>query len=105
MNIEYIAQLAIPQELRIRQANGYNHEYKDFELKGNETITLKYSRNEVFFLVEADEGIVISSRNGDYAPGRQGLTEQEHKHEGKILLENKKPTARRLQFVRLSVEV
>ena len=100
---EVFALQYIPQRVRERGYQQYRLEFQDLQLSANEEREVT-AYNELWLLLEADEGIMIQSDYGRYEAHGGQLPENVHEHADNILIRNVAREAQRVTFIQVILQ-
>ena len=93
----------IPQRVRERGYDRYRLEFQSLQLApGEEREITAY--NELWLLLEADEGIIIRSDYGLYSVRDEQAPENVHEHADQILIRNASHLVQRVQFIQVVLQ-
>lgn len=97
---EEVAIRYIPQRVSERGFSKHRLVYQDLNLKPRDFLKLA-AFNEIWFVLDAEEGILIRSDFGVYNYGDRGLTENTHEHGDDIFIENISNEVRKVKFIQV----
>ena len=92
-----------PQRVREKGFSRYRLIFQDLNLKGKQRLELA-AYNEIWFLLEAECGISISSDYGKYNYNDRNLTGNVHEHADWIVIRNHSDKAQKVKFVQVILE-
>lgn len=89
-----------PQRVQERGFQTYRMVFQDLNLEPKQKIQLA-AYNEIWFLIEADSGISISSDFGEYDYTNSKLSENIHEHADRIEIRNQSESPRKVKFIQI----
>ena len=89
-----------PQRVAERGFKTYRMVFQDLNLEPDQTIQLA-AYNEIWFLIEAESGISISSDFGEYDYNNPKLSENIHEHADSIEVKNQSGHVRKVKFIQV----
>lgn len=92
-----------PRRVRERGFSRYRLVFQDLNLKKRQHIELA-AYNEIWFLVEADSGICVSSDYGEYNYRNKNLSENIHEHADWIIIKNTVNEPQKVRFIQVILE-
>lgn len=100
---EVFAMHYIPQRVRERGYDRYRLEFQDLQLAPSEEREIT-AYNELWLLLEAEEGITIRSDYGHYNVRDGQLPENVHEHADRILVRNASYVVQWVQFIQVVLQ-
>lgn len=97
---EEVAIRYIPQRVSERGFSKHRLVYQDLNLKAKDFLKLA-AFNEIWFVLEVEEGISIRSDFGVYNYEDRELTENVHEHGDDIIIENTSNQVRKVKFIQV----
>ncbi len=89
-----------PQRVQERGFETYRLVFQDLNLEPKQELQLA-AYNEIWFLIEADSGISISSDYGEYDYNNPKLSENIHEHADWIEVKNQSDESKKVKFVQV----
>ncbi|PTB98003.1 hypothetical protein C9994_00150 [Marivirga lumbricoides] len=90
----------LPQRVEERGFRKHRMIFQDLNLQARQEIILS-AYNEIWFLLEAQEGISISSDLGEYDDNNPLLSENMHEHADAIIIRNNSNERRKVKFIQV----
>lgn len=88
----------LPQRVEERGFQKHRMIFQDLNLEPNQQIELA-AYNEIWFLIDAEDGIAISSDLGEYDYSNSALSENIHEHADAITVKNTADVSRKVKFI------
>jgi hypothetical protein len=94
----------IPHRIRELGYASYHFRYRDLLVEAGATRTIE-AYNQLYFLVEDPEGVLVDSDYGIYdTTGTNGIgTDNTHQHKGLITISNPGAIARQVKFIQVII--
>lgn len=89
-----------PQRVQERGFQTYRMVFQDLNLEPKQEIQLA-AYNEIWFLIEAESGISISSDFGEYDYNNPKLSENIHEHADHIEIKNQSDELKKVKFIQI----
>ena len=89
-----------PQRVTERGFKTYRMVFQDMNLEPDQVIQLA-AYNEIWFLIEAESGISISSDFGEYDYNNPKLSENIHEHADRMEVKNQSDQVRKVKFIQV----
>ncbi|MEM9388845.1 MAG: hypothetical protein AAGA02_00140 [Bacteroidota bacterium] len=90
----------LPQRVQERGFQKHRMIFQDLNLEPNQQIELA-AYNEIWFLIDVEVGISISSDLGEYDYSNPALSENIHEHADAIIIKNNAETKRKVKFIQV----
>ena len=97
---EELAIRYMPQRVEERGFRNYRMVFQDLNLEPNQQIELA-AYNEIWFLLNVEDGVSISSDLGEYDYTNPSLSENIHEHADSIMISNKSSQQRKVRFLQV----
>lgn len=88
----------LPQRVQERGFQKHRIIFQDLNLEPNQHIELA-AYNEIWFLIEVENGIAVSSDLGEYDYNNPALSENIHEHADAITITNTADIPRKVKFI------
>ena len=92
-----------PGRVRERGFSKYRLVFQDLNLKVDQQVELA-AYNEIWFVLEADMGVTISSDYGEYDYSNNNLSENIHEHADRIIIKNTALEPQKVRFIQVILE-
>lgn len=92
-----------PRRVRERGFSKYRLVFQDLNVKTGQQIELA-AYNEIWFVLEADIGIAISSDYGEYDYSNEKLSENIHEHADRIMIKNSSDMPQKVKFIQVILQ-
>ena len=93
-----------PRRVREKGFSNYRLIFQDLNLKPGQQVELA-AYNEIWFLIEADTGIRVSSDYGEYDYNNENLSANEYEHADKITIINgSDEQVRKVKFIQVILQ-
>ena len=93
----------IPQRVQERGYTRYRMEFQDLQLASGEERAVN-AYNELWLLLQADEGITIRSDYGRYDAQSEGLSENVYEHADQIEITNTAEVSQKVRFIQVVLQ-
>lgn len=100
---DYVRDFGFKTALDKTNAKGGIMLFKELNLLPNEERVIPVS-NQVYFLIDADDGVSVSSKQGNYQKGSYTLKEQQREHRTEMTITNLNSEPAIVSFYQLTVE-
>lgn len=90
----------VPQRVQERGFQNYRMIFQDLNLEPEQQIELA-AYNEIWFLIDAEDGILINSDLGEYDYKNEALSENIHEHADSITIRNNAEIQRKVKFIQV----
>lgn len=92
----------IPQRLKELAFSSYHLKYRDLSVEAEGSVTIE-AYNDLFFIVDEPQGVIVQSDYGVYDSVSVEQTENVHQHRGEIMIDNPGETDKRIRFIQVII--
>jgi hypothetical protein len=92
----------IPERVKQLGFAQYHLRYRDMVIEKQSAKSVQ-AWNELYFIVDDPEGVVVESDYGIYDSTETPVEENAHQHRGEIVIKNKSSKGRRIKFVQVII--